>query len=100
MKEFNTAKDNVAKVKEQELSTAKADLSARQTELDEINKQIDEKKAEQTKKDNSMTSDMQKAVDWARQYDDMSQSQMEAIFSKLGYDFHGGAWCADFVRMA
>ena len=47
-----------------------------------------------------MTSDMQKAVDWARQYDDMSQSQMQEIFSKLGYQFDSGAWCADFVRMA
>ena len=43
---------------------------------------------------------MQAVIDWARQYDDMSQSQMSAIFAELGYQFDQGAWCADFVRMA
>ena len=100
MKAFNESKDNVAKVKEQELATAKSNLETKQAELDEINKQINEKKAEETKKENSITSGMQAAVDWARQYDDMSQAEMQAIFSQLGYLFHGGAWCADFVRMA
>ncbi len=100
MKEFNEARDNAEDVKEQELSTAKANLNTKQNELDEINKQINDKKAEQTKKDNAVTSGMQAAVEWARQYDNMSQSQMQQVFSQLGYQFDSGAWCADFVRMA
>ncbi len=100
MKEFNDARDNVSEVKEKELATAKSNLSIKQNELDEINKQINEKKAEQTKKENAVTSGMQAAVDWARKYDDMSQAQMQQVFAQLGYRFDQGAWCADFVRMA
>lgn len=39
------------------------------------------------------------AVEWARQYDDMNQEQMNKIFKEKGYAFHKGLWCADFVAM-
>ncbi|MBR5305003.1 MAG: CHAP domain-containing protein [Candidatus Gastranaerophilales bacterium] len=40
------------------------------------------------------------AVEWARQYDDKSQSSMEDVFRKNNQDFHKRAWCGDFARMA
>jgi len=100
LKTFNAAKENVESVKESEASKAKANLETKQAELDDINEQINEKKAEETKKDYAVTSGMEAAVEWARQYDDMSQNDMQSVFSQLGYHFGSGAWCADFVRMA
>ncbi len=97
---YNEAASNVNTVKEQEASTAKSNLETKQKELNEINAQINEKKAAQTKRENAVTSGMEAAIEWARKYDDMSQSEMQQIFKELGYQFDSGAWCADFVAMA
>lgn len=54
LENFNKAKENVDKVKEDELKTAQKTLSDAQSELDKINTQINEKKAEKTKEDNTV----------------------------------------------
>ena len=95
---FNKAKENVTSVKESELKTVQADLKVAEADLKEINDVINTKKAEDTKtKYNPKITEG--AVDWARQFDDYSQDQMQAIFEQYGHEFHYGGWCADFVKM-
>ena len=52
---FNTAKDNVDKVKSEELEKAQSALTDAQSALEEVNTKINEKKAEQTEKEYSVS---------------------------------------------
>lgn len=55
MDAYNKAKKNTEKVKDTEAEKAKGVVDTKQSELDSINKQIDEKKAEETKRENSVS---------------------------------------------
>ncbi len=52
---FNEAKENVQTVKDSELRSAKADLTEAQSALDEVNNQIEIKKAEETEEEYSVS---------------------------------------------
>ncbi len=56
MQKYNEAKENVSTVKESELKKAEGNLETEQKALDEINTQIDAKKAEETQKENRVSS--------------------------------------------
>ncbi len=81
-----------------------------QTELDRINKELAALRSELilfNQKDETAEllrqnsyGDGQGAIDFAKLYDGMTQAQMAKIFEDKGYNFHAGAWCADFTRMA
>ncbi len=55
MDAYNEAKENTETVKDTEAEKAKGVVDTKQSELDSINKQIDEKKAEETKRENSVS---------------------------------------------
>ena len=55
MQAYNEAKENIQTVKDAELKTAQEKLTTVQGELEEINNQINIKKAEKTEKDNSVS---------------------------------------------
>lgn len=100
MDAYNDAKEEYADYKESAVSSAKADVQEAQKYVDEVNTAINNYDNKQTTKEYLIGDDLQAAIDWARQYDDMSQDQMRQIFKDLGYQFDYDAWCADFVRMA
>ena len=100
MTKYNEAQAKVEETKESEASRIQGEIDTAQADVEEVSQKLTEKKNVETARENSVGGDMQAVIDWARQYDDMSQSQMSAIFAELGYQFDQGAWCADFVRMA
>lgn len=100
MDKYNEAQAKVEETKESEASRIQGEIDTAQADVEEVSQKLTEKKNVETARENSVGGDMQAVIDWARQYDDMSQSQMSAIFAELGYQFDQGAWCADFVRMA
>ena len=100
MTKYNEAQAKVEETKESEASRIQGEIDTAQADVEEVSQKLTEKKNVEKARENSVGGDMQAVIDWARQYDDMSQSQMAAIFAELGYQFDQGAWCADFVRMA
>ncbi len=100
MDAYNDAKDEYTEYKDTAVASAKADVQEAQKYVDEVNTAITNFDNKQTTKEYLIGDDLQAAIDWARQYDDMSQDQMRKIFADLGYQFDYDAWCADFVRMA
>ena len=105
MTKYNEAQAKVEETKESEANRIQGEIDTAQADVEEVSQKLTEKKNVETARENSVGGDMQAVIDWARQYDDMSQSQMAAVFESLGYtekdgEYHGGAWCADFVRMA
>lgn len=100
MTKYNEAQAKVEETKESEASRIQGEIDTAQADVEEVSQKLTEKKNVEKARENSVGGDMQAVIDWARQYDDMSQSQMSAIFAELGYQFDQGAWCADFVRMA
>ena len=98
MDAYNNAKEEYNTAKETAITNAKADVTEAQNYVNEVQTAINNYDTNQTIRENRL--DLQAAVDWARQYDDYSQSEIQQIFADLGYQFDYNAWCADFVRMA
>ncbi len=98
MDAYNNAKEEYNTAKVTAITNAKADVTEAQNYVNEVQTAINNYDTNQTIRENRL--DLQAAVDWARQYDDYSQSEIQQIFADLGYQFDYNAWCADFVRMA
>ena len=82
MDAYNSAKDNVNSVKESELKTAQSKETEAQEALDEINAQIDTKKAEETKKENSVSSFDLDIDENLTDYQKQELEQLEKIFEE------------------
>lgn len=76
MQAYNEAKENVQTVKDAELKTAQEKLTTVQGELEEINNQINVKKAEKTEKENSV-SDFD--FDFELTLSDVQENELEAF---------------------
>lgn len=120
--EISRLEEEISKIENDDLQQAKSDYESKkaeyenakntalekaQAEAQELTQQLNEARAKLTEAQNkeaeklySPKTGAEGAVDWAREYDDMSQSEMAKVFKEKGYAFHSGVWCADFVRMA
>ncbi|MBR6163677.1 hypothetical protein IKQ26_07305 [bacterium] len=102
LEDFNKAKTALEEAKtpkESDITAAKSAVATALSDLKEVNSAIADKKAEKDKKDFSPSS-VEKVVDFAKQYDDMTEAQMSEIMRNAGYAFNPGGWCADFVAFA
>ena len=97
MDAYNNAKEEYNTAKETAITNAKADVTEAQNYVNEVQTAINNYDTNQTIRENRL--DLQAAIDWARQYDDYSQAEIQQVFADLGYQFDYNAWCADFVRM-
>ncbi len=98
MQACNDAKNNLEQVKTTEETKAKEVVETKQSELDEINKKIDDKKAQETIKENSaQDKSVQALLDFALSKDGLSAEQMKKLMQEAGCQFDDGQWCADFV---
>ncbi len=100
MDAYKEAKDNYDSTKTARTEDAKSSIEKSQAYVNDVQTAITNYDNKQTARELSPASDMQAAVDWARQFDDYSQEEMRQIFAELGHQFDYNAWCADFVKMA
>lgn len=76
LEKYNEAKENVRTVKEAELEKAQGVLKTAQSELEEINNQINIKKAEETKKENTVS---EFDFDFELTLSDVQKNELEAF---------------------
>lgn len=74
LEKYNEAKENVQSVREAELQKAQEVLTKAESELEEINNQINIKKAEATKKENSVST-----FDFELNLSDIQENELEAF---------------------
>lgn len=99
---YKEKEENYEKTRENAITDATNAVKTSQDDVNKLQEEYDRCEEKETNKEHMSVigGDCAAAVDWARQYDNKSQSEMAAIFSQLGYQFDSGAWCADFVRMS
>ncbi|MDD3238475.1 MAG: CHAP domain-containing protein, partial [Candidatus Gastranaerophilales bacterium] len=107
---LNKVEEKTKEIKEETDKNIKELESTRDTKTDGLNGEIQTLKtelaqAEQKEKTDkvlkeNMTGDQAAAIEFAKQFEGMSEDEMRKVFKEKGYQFDSGAWCADFVRMA
>ena len=100
LEKYQQARTNTEQVKASELTKAQNALSAAQKELENINNALNQLKAEQTQKENSLTNKGDEVINLAKQYDGLSADEMKQKMQDAGYQFDDYNWCADFVAFA
>ncbi len=106
LEKYNDARGKTEEVKNGEISRIQKEITTAEDSVIEIKTKITDVKNTKTAKDNSVDGNMASALEWAKQFKGMSQSQMAEIFKQFtdsetgnSYQFDYGAWCADFVRL-
>lgn len=99
MKAYDDAKTEYSDTKAEMTTNAKNAVAESQSYVNEVQTAINNFDNRESEKDYTIN-DLQGAIDWARKYDNYSQSEIRGIFAELGYQFDENLWCADFVRMA
>ena len=101
------AKDKYTTTRESEISRAKEEVKSAQDYVEKVSNKLTEVRKKDYEEDFSVVEfedfkskfNFENAVEWAKQFVGMSQSEMKAVFQQMGYPFHYDAWCGDFTRM-
>lgn len=106
LEKYNDARGKTEEAKNSEISRIQKEITTAEDGVIEIKTKITDVKNTKTAKDNSVDGNMASALEWAKQFKGMSQSQMAEIFKQFtdsetgkSYQFDYGVWCADFVRL-
>lgn len=96
LEDFQAARKNIETVKAEELQKAQEELNTAKSELEEVNASIQELEAMQIQLQNRVGDNGEDVVEFAKNLDGLSASEMKQIMQSAGCQFDSGAWCADF----
>lgn len=94
---FDEAKTNVEEIRAKRLKETQEVIDIEQAQLDKIDDKIKTQESQEIANEYRPTTIGEDIIEFAKQFDGKSASEMKQIMRSYGYQFDDGLWCADFV---
>ena len=97
LKAYDDAKKELNNTKTKRLKETQEAITAEETQLSAIDEKIKTQEAQEISEKYRPTTKGEDIIEFAKQFDGKSASEMKQIMRSYGYQFDDGQWCADFV---